>query len=159
MAGRVPRRARPRPRDRRGVREAWRPFAVPHAPPTTPDQARPRPPQINPTHTELLMLNFIALQPGAHQALGILPTFLDEKVPLPAWQQIDDNYKHGGGWFSFKKNWNLDLTTMELRYPGDPPMKPIAYAILHGEEHIYVYPHAWVLILQTNMQWDLARID
>lgn len=106
------------------------------------------------------MLKFTRIDPRCTpEHLGLIPTFLSEDVPLPAWQQINDNYQHGGGWNSFKDRWSLDLVTMTLSYPEDPPMKPLACAILHGEEHIYIYTHGWVLILQDNMQWDLARID
>jgi hypothetical protein len=106
------------------------------------------------------MLRFTVLDPRCRpEHLGLIPTFLDEKVLLPAWQQIDDNYRHGGGWQSFKKGWNFSLSTLSLKYPGDPPLTPLAYAILHNEETIYIYPHGWVLILQRSLQWDIARID
>lgn len=105
------------------------------------------------------MIQFRPLDPHFRpEHLGFIPHFLDERVPLPAWQQINDNYQHGGGWTSFKRHWNLDLATMTLRYPGDPSMKPIAVADLRDEQ-IFIYPYSWVLILQANMQWDLARID
>ena len=105
------------------------------------------------------MLSFKILDPRCRpEHLGLIPTFLDPRVPLPAWQQIDDNYKHGGGWSSFKDKWTFAPASLRLSYPGDPPMYPLASAVLR-DETLYIYPHAWVLIVQPNGDWDLARID
>lgn len=89
--------------------------------------------------------------------LGYLPGFLSEADPRPAKEQIDENYAHGGGWRPFG-SWKLDPRTLTLRYPGDPPMRPLAVTRLHNE-HIYFYEHAMLLILQADGSFEVARVD
>jgi len=47
---------------------------------------------------------------------------------------------------------------MELTYPGDPPLKPLARAKLR-DELVYFYDHSWVAVIQENGSFDVARID
>lgn len=89
--------------------------------------------------------------------LGYIPTFLSEVDPRPAKEQFDDNYRHGGGWRPFT-GFKLDLETMTLSFSEDPPMLPLAVGRLRGEK-IFVYPHAWVLIIQADDSWEIARMD
>jgi hypothetical protein len=88
--------------------------------------------------------------------LGYLPFFLDANDPRPAAEQIDAHYQHGGGWQSFKGFERLNHS--DLQYPGDPPLHPIAMTRLRDEE-IYVYPYSWVMVLQPDGAFDIARID
>jgi hypothetical protein len=87
--------------------------------------------------------------------LGFLPAFLSEDDPRPAAEQIDINYQHGGGWQSFKGFERIDTC---LQYPGDPPMMPVAMTQLR-DERIFVYPYSWVMVLQPDDSFDVARID
>jgi hypothetical protein len=94
--------------------------------------------------------------PDALEAVGILPHWLDEDDPRPAREQLDQNYRHGGGWqpfigFKLQKDGSL-------KYPGDPAMKPLAMMKLH-DEVIMVFPHAWVMILQKNGSFEICRMD
>lgn len=89
--------------------------------------------------------------------LGFLPHWLSTDNPWPAKDQIDRNYGHGGGWQSFT-GFKLNKETLELSYPGDPAMKPLAKTKLRDETVIF-YPHSWVGILNDNGSFDIARID
>jgi hypothetical protein len=93
--------------------------------------------------------------------LGYIPYFLAEDDPRPAREQFDDRYAPGGGWrplggFTLDKNGSL-------LYPGDPPLGCLAQTVLHNNtcksEIILVYEHAWVAIIQSNGDFEVARMD
>jgi hypothetical protein len=94
--------------------------------------------------------------------LGYLPGFLDDRNPKPAREQIDDAYQSMGGWQPFP-----GLTLLpngHLKYPGDPDMIPIAETTLHEggpgkKETVRLYVHDWVLILQEDGTYEIARVD
>ena len=89
--------------------------------------------------------------------LGYIPFFLSESDPRPAAEQIGEKYV--GGWRPFY-GFQLSLDDMTLKYPEDPPMKPLASTQLRNE-HIFYYEHSWVLILQEDdpENWQIARLD
>ena len=94
---------------------------------------------------------------GVPDNVGLLATMIDEANTNKAAKQFDDNYQHGGGWRNFT-GFKLDTETMELTYPGDPPMLPVAMTTLR-DETIYVYPYAWVVILQPDQSFEVSRMD
>lgn len=90
------------------------------------------------------------------ERLGYIPMFLSEHDPRPAAQQFHDNYAHGGGW---QPSPGFRLTDDRyLKYPGDPFLQPLAETKLRDETIIY-YPYSWVVILQPNGDWEVARLD
>lgn len=89
--------------------------------------------------------------------LGFLPMFMREEDPRPAREQIHDNYRHGGGWRSFT-GFDYNPRTLEIVYPGDPPMLPLATTKLRDETIIF-YPHAWLLVLQPDGTFEVSRVD
>jgi hypothetical protein len=89
--------------------------------------------------------------------LGYLPYMISASDPRPAREQFDANYQHGGGWNAFH-GFVLNVATMALTFPGDPPLRPIAMGQLR-DERIYLYPHAWVLIIQKDGTFEVARMD
>jgi hypothetical protein len=95
--------------------------------------------------------------------LGYIPDFLSYGDLSSAKEQFNRNYKHGGGWNPFE-GFTLNTSNMQIQYNAgdpeetDPPYEPIAKASLRDEE-IYVYPHAWVLILQKNGTYEICRMD
>lgn len=96
------------------------------------------------------------LGPSGPDWLGFLPSFLDDNNPAPARDQLDANYQHGGGWRPFD---GFKMKTGgSLHYPGDPPLRPVATAQLR-DETLYVYPHAWVAIVQPDGAYEVARMD
>ena len=90
--------------------------------------------------------------------LGLIPFWLSDDDPDPAWKQIDKNYQHGGGWtVSGGGKWRMDENHV-LSYPGDPPLRPLARALLR-DELILFYDHAMVAIEQPDKSFEVARID
>lgn len=89
--------------------------------------------------------------------LGLIPTFLSESDPRPAAEQFHTNYSHGGGWDPFE-GFKFNPKTLTIAYPGDPPIKPAAECTFRAER-IIVYPSAWVLILQPDGKYEIARMD
>jgi hypothetical protein len=88
--------------------------------------------------------------------LGFLPSFISEDNPLPAKDQFDKNYGHGGGWRN-----QIGFSTDDdntLYYPGDPPLKPVAITHLRTET-ICLYPHAYVAIFQLDGSFEVCRMD
>lgn len=101
------------------------------------------------------MITFTHLVSGVD--LGYIPEFLSELSPEKAAKQIDRGYRHGGGWVPFEGH-VFNPLSKALSFPGDPVMFPIAVGHLR-DETIYVYPSDWVLILQTDGTYEVARID
>lgn len=97
------------------------------------------------------------LQPRAIERAGYIPGFLDPDDPRPVKDQINDSYKHGGGWRPFE-GVKLDPTTRKLRYPGDPPMTPYL-EIRFGDELVLIYPFGWVMIQQPDGTYEVAKVD
>lgn len=91
------------------------------------------------------------------EVLGYIPQFFSDLDPRPAKEQIDEAYAHGGGWRPLE-GWQFYPRTEAIHYPGDPPLMPIAGTRLR-DEVIYVYPHAWVNIVQPDGSFEIARID
>jgi len=88
--------------------------------------------------------------------LGYIRFFLFEDDPRSAREQFAERYAMGGGWNPMPKWERLGET--RIKYPGDPPLIPIAWTTLR-DERILVYPHAWVMILQPNGDFEVARMD
>lgn len=103
------------------------------------------------------MIKFHSLHPLAEDYLGLIPSFLSDNDPRSAHEQIDDRYAHGGGFHSMK-GWDFNPTTHQLRYPGDPPLSPVAFADLRAEK-LYVYLSGWVCVVQPDGAFEVARID
>ncbi len=101
------------------------------------------------------MIHFEMLTQTHYDSLGYIPRFLVSDDPRPARVQFDQSYL--GGWHKMK-GFTLNHETMALKYPGDPSLFPLAVAELRHEK-IYVYPHAWVLILQPDDSFEVARLD
>lgn len=104
------------------------------------------------------MLKFTKVDPrpfSVSDAVGYIPTFLDESDPRSVEEQINERYVYGGfqRFNGFKMKPNGDLT-----YPGDPVTKVLCEATLR-EEVIRVYEHAWVSITQANGSFVVARLD
>lgn len=86
---------------------------------------------------------------------GFIPSFLDLDDPRPAVEQFNERYI--AGWNKFE-GFTFDPVNGTLSYPGDPPYHPIS-AMLFRKERIVLYPSAWVLIIQPDDTWQVARMD
>lgn len=105
---------------------------------------------------------WIARHPQAQpEMLGYLPDIFSDGDPRSAVEQVNDRYRNGGGWRPFK-GFRMDSTN-QLRFPGDPPMRPIYESILHAEtskpEIIRFYESAWVAIIQVDGSYEVSRMD
>jgi len=92
---------------------------------------------------------------GKAEDLGFLPAFIDDNDQRPAREQLKENYAHGGGWRPMS-GW-IRMGTV-ITYPGDPPMRPIAMTKLR-DETLYLYPHAFLMILQKDGSFEVSRVD
>lgn len=101
---------------------------------------------------------FIQIDPryNAAAAVGFIPTFLDLDDPRPAKEQIAERYV--SGWFPFEGH-NLNIEDgMILTFEDDPPMWPIAFAVMH-DDLVFVYPHGWTMLFHKDGKWEIARLD
>lgn len=92
---------------------------------------------------------------GRIEDWGFIPAFLNKDDPRPAKEQFNEHYV--GGWNSFK-GFTFDEKKGTLKYTGDPLMHVIG-ALTFRDEVILLFPSAWVLILQMDGTWDVARMD
>ena len=88
--------------------------------------------------------------------LGYLPGFLSENDARPAREQIDQNYRHGGGWEPF--HGFTMLPNGDLAYPGDPPCELLAETRLR-DEVIRFYHHSWLAVIQPDGSYEISRVD
>lgn len=103
-------------------------------------------------------MNWEFLHPQmTEEHLGLIHSFLSEADPRPAKEQLHSNYAHGGGWHPFH-GFTFDPTTLTISYPGDPPHRALARTRLRDETILY-FDYSWVLILQEDGSWEIARMD
>lgn len=91
---------------------------------------------------------------------GFLPELLSVNDPRPAAKQLQETYAHGGGWRPMKgwivRNPMSDAPVIE--YPGDPAMSPVSEARLRDEK-LFLYDYSWLLIIQSDGSYEIARVD
>ena len=89
------------------------------------------------------------------EVLGRLPSFLSENDPRPAREQLDAGYKKFGGWKPFK---GFTMTARGLEYPNDPPQPLLAETRLR-DEVVQLYKGSWVVVIQPDGNYEIARMD
>lgn len=92
--------------------------------------------------------------------LGAIPHFIRESDERDVIDQIDDRYKHGGGWINMtvgKGGWELHEGN-SLKFPGDPKISPFAWTQFRGDR-ICFYDHAVVAVIRKDGSFRVARID
>jgi hypothetical protein len=100
-------------------------------------------------------VNWVVFKPNVD--LGFLPGLIDEGDQRRVAEQLNDRYAHGGGWRPMP-GFKLDLDTMTLKYPEDPPMKPLAAAVLRDETLVF-YDYSFLMILQMSGSFEVSRVD
>jgi hypothetical protein len=101
-------------------------------------------------------MNWILLHPQCD--LGFLPDLISENDPRKVAEQLADTYRHGGGWNPMP-GWRLDIEDHHtLKFPGDPPMYPLAMTRLRNETILF-YPHAFLCVIQPDTSFEVARVD
>lgn len=104
--------------------------------------------------------------------LGLIPDFFLDSDPRPAVEQINDRYRHGGGWYDLKvgRGGFKLLANGALKYPEDPALPALAEATLHGAENrvypdgvererIVIHTGGFVSIHQPDGSFRVARLD
>ena len=76
--------------------------------------------------------------------------------PRPAREQINEHYRHGGGWQPFV---GIKMEANCLRYPGDPPFPLLAETHLRKEIVRLYGPGSWLAIIQPDGSYEVAKID
>lgn len=97
------------------------------------------------------------LVPAGIEWLGALPDLLEPESTDPLAEQIDRNYQHGGGWSPFH-GFAFDPASQTITYPEDEPLAPLVRMTTENET-LYLYEMSWVLILQQDGSYEVARID
>lgn len=90
--------------------------------------------------------------------LGFLPSFLQVEDPRPVSEQINERYAHGGGWSPYGKGKWKHLGEHTLKFPGDPPLKPLAEAKLRRETVVF-YESAVLAVFQPDGTFEVTRVD
>lgn len=91
-----------------------------------------------------------------HVDLGLLPGLISEDDPRPVREQLNDAYRHGGGWDPM-----AGFTVRDgyvLKYPDDPPMKPLAMTSLRQEVVVF-YPYSFLGVFQPDGSFEVSRVD
>jgi hypothetical protein len=103
------------------------------------------------------MMTLRILHPRATEEMfGLIPHFIHEDNPAKAVEQLDNNYRHGGGWRPMK-----GFTLLEgdkLQYPGDPALTPLGEMTLR-DERIVMYQYGFVAVIQKDGSFEAARMD
>jgi hypothetical protein len=92
----------------------------------------------------------------ARTDLGFLPGMISEDDPRPVREQLADNYRHGGGW-NPQSGFTMSADHT-LKYPGDPPMQPLAMSNCRKELLLF-YPYSYLCIMQLDATFEVARVD
>jgi len=92
------------------------------------------------------------------EMLGSVPEMLSILNPLGAVDQIDAAYRPVGGGWRDSTGHRLDLEAGTLTYPGDQPRRLVAEASLR-DERILFFNGAWVVVIQPDHSYRVARID
>jgi hypothetical protein len=88
--------------------------------------------------------------------LGFLPEIIRADDPRPVREQVNARYKHGGGWDP-TPGFTL-LPNHVLEYPEDPPYRPLAMIKIR-DEYVFLYPHDFVGVFQSDGSFEVARMD
>lgn len=100
-------------------------------------------------------------------AIGFIPDFLSDLDPRGACDQFKEKYC--GGWLDAKVGpggFTASADFLQLRYPGDPPLRALAETTLHSSafvstappERIIVYESAFVAVIQDG-SFRVSRLD
>jgi len=93
-----------------------------------------------------------------HAHIGpYLPYFLVVEDKRKAAEQFNERYRHGG-WQPFGQAQFTLTENNILRYPGDPPLKPLAKTQLR-DELILLYVSDVVVIVQPDRSFEVSRLD
>lgn len=91
--------------------------------------------------------------------LGLIPMMMSADDPRTLKEQIEENYAHGGGWRSRgMEQFTFDPITALAKFPGDPPMRPMAQFVCRSEA-LYFYDYAIVAVVDVRGVAEFSRMD
>lgn len=93
---------------------------------------------------------------------GFVPTMLDVDADMPLWEQVHNNYSHGGGWNDFN---GFDVVQDDrqqylIKYPGDPVYHERG-RIEREQDMLIIFDYSWVMWVDKTdpTKHKIARID
>ena len=105
----------------------------------------------------MIQFEYLQKKYEPYDYVGYIPYFLDENDPRPAAEQFHENYSSG---WNPMRHWQIaDNKIYSLAYPEDPVLSPVAKAVLHGKETIFLYDPAFVMILQEDGSFEVSYMD
>lgn len=100
---------------------------------------------------------WIQVDPRFHpDNLGFLPDIIYSEDPRPVKEQLEDRYRHGGGYRPMK---GFTMKNYVLHYPGDPPFKPAAMTTINKEVVVFYTVGSLLAIIQPNGTFEVTRVD
>jgi hypothetical protein len=91
------------------------------------------------------------------EGLGFLTDIVLASDKRPVKEQLEDRYRHGGGFrpiHGFKMKPNKILV-----FPGDPPFKPSAGAVINDEIVVFYRNCSLLAIIQKDGSFEVTRVD
>lgn len=85
-------------------------------------------------------------------ACGLIPHFLDNEEE----KALDCFNRHYP--FGTHELVGAEIKDGAMLYPNDPPLYPYM-EVAHGNEMVYIYPHAFVAIVQPDGSSYVTRMD
>jgi len=83
--------------------------------------------------------------------------YTDASSTEPLWLQLENKAK--GGWHPLSADRGVILGADDyLMMPGLAPLAPVAYAV-HLGERIFVYPAAFICLVQLGGAYSIGRIS
>jgi hypothetical protein len=104
------------------------------------------------------MSDWVMIDPRFHpMGLGFLPEILLDDDKRPVKEQLEDRYRHGGGWRPIP---GITMGAQRvLHFAGDPPYRPAALAKIN-DEFVIFYPQASLLaVVQPDNSYEVVRVD
>ena len=90
--------------------------------------------------------------------LGFLPDLISDEDPRSVKDQVEENYAHGGGWRPIA-GMKMNLKTMVMRFPGDPPFVPAAFTKIHNETVVFYPLYSLLAVIQPDGSYEVTRVD
>jgi hypothetical protein len=105
------------------------------------------------------MSTWVVLDPNFDGArgLGFLPGILLDEDKRPIKAQLEDRYRHGGGWRPIPGITMLPNKT--LRFPGDPPFRPSAVSRINDEVAVFYEQASLLAVIQPDKSYEVVRVD
>ena len=106
------------------------------------------------------MLQFTRLADlPVNEVVGDIKYFASQELDAPLRDQFNAAYSmvsFGGGWNPIEGFEMLE--DKSLKYPEDPPLKPLAVASFRNQK-VYAYSYEFVAIVEEDGTFEVSRMD